>query len=251
MNIGKLSDVDRLARRMSNLRVIKAATQSSRRVSTTSEKGRPSTSATSIQQSNRIADAADLSRASVAELPDHPDKCSDNDLDCCLTELQTITTSPGGYRRIVRIIAGAINAGVIAVLLFKGSWADGLAALLFGAFTSGIVYLSDLLGLEAAVELFAAMLVAALARFIEPFQFWGAISGTGKGLCHEIVSLAGVCQLLPGTAMYVGIYEYNNRNELMLYYSCRTLGMLELGSSNPVAGSVRMFQAFIRALKLG
>ncbi|TPX65319.1 hypothetical protein SpCBS45565_g05266 [Spizellomyces sp. 'palustris'] len=232
VHIGKLHDVDQLARRASKLRVSNnGGSSSSRRVSSASEKGKVSVSSMTIQHSNRVADAVELGRASVSDRPSTPEKPSDVDMDSCLAELETIMTSPGDYHRFLRIMAGAVQSGVVVVLLFKGSWADGLAALLLGAFTSFCLYLSDLFGLEGAVELLAAMAVAALARFIEPFGFWSAISGTGMGLCHEVVSLGGVCQLLPGTAI--------------------TLGMLEVGSSNPVAGSVRMFQAFIRALKLG
>ncbi|KAI8918620.1 hypothetical protein DFJ77DRAFT_304301 [Powellomyces hirtus] len=232
VNISKLHEVDRLARRICSGQKNQATDLPKNRASSADRRGRPSVTSLSIQQSNRVLDAAEMTSMSIASTSDETaEKAADDHLDECLVELQAVLQSPGDYHKAIRILAGAFQSGVIAILLFKGSWADGLAAFVLGAFTSLALFLSELLGFEGAVELLASMAVAAIARFVEPFGFWSQISGHGHGLCHEIVSLAGVCQLLPGTAI--------------------TLGMLELGSTNPVAGSVRMFQAFVRALKLG
>ncbi|KAI8819445.1 uncharacterized protein EV422DRAFT_498021 [Fimicolochytrium jonesii] len=232
VNVGKLHQVDRLARRVSALR----------KALKTDEKRRASAATTtpSVQQSRRILESPDSTNSVPSSPPPVPqdttttqqqqEKHNDGTIDDCLTDLQTIT-SDTDYSWPVRHFAGAMQSGVIAVLLFRGTWADGLAAFFLGGVTSLCLRLSNFLGLEGAVELLTSIAIACLARFMEIFAFWDGLSGTGLGLCHEVVSLAGVCALLPGTAI--------------------TLGMLELGSTNPVAGSVRMFQAFVRALKLG
>ncbi|KAI9104998.1 hypothetical protein DFS34DRAFT_605417 [Phlyctochytrium arcticum] len=256
VHIGKLQDVDRLSRRVCEI-LHQAGASGARRMSAVSEAadGMGTARASGVfksaavspmtQNSSRtpIPEVTGSNRSSTVDMIGAPSVAStvafgaektairdDADLDTCLSDLQNILRSPNDYRRGIRILAGALQSGVIVVLLFKGSWADGLAATFLGGLCSILLFVSDLCGLEGAIELLAAMVVAACARFMESFEFWNYLS-SGKGLCHEVVSLGAVCQLMPGTAI--------------------TLGMLELGSTNPVAGSVRMFQAFVRALKLG
>ncbi|KAJ3019154.1 hypothetical protein HKX48_002345 [Thoreauomyces humboldtii] len=239
VNVSKLFDVDKLARRVCSVRCSQGTVEDlptiRKRAGTSTERGRPSViSLGQVQQSSRILEAGELPEVSSPEALEEGTGGSikpEDSLDECLVDLQRVLESPGDYHRAIRIFAGALQSAVIAVLLFKGSWADGVAAFVLGGFTSVALFTSELLGFEGAVELLAAMACAALARFVEPWGVWSVFSGTGYGLCHSVVSLAGVSQMLPGTAI--------------------TLGMLELGSTNGVAGSVRMFQAFIRALKLG
>ncbi|KAJ3179290.1 hypothetical protein HDU87_002899 [Geranomyces variabilis] len=217
VNVSKLYEIDRLARRVCATR-----------------KKMPLNAAETMRKRGASVSQANESMTSVALSAVEEggaEKPTEDSLDICLSDLQQVLHSPGDYHRALKILAGAFQSGIIAVLLFKGSWADGLAAFCLGAFVSVALYVAELLGFEGAVELLASMCVAAIARFVEPWGIWALINGNDKGLCHEIVSLAGVCQMLPGTAI--------------------TLGMLELGSTSPVAGSVRMFQAFVRALKLG
>ncbi|KAI9003143.1 hypothetical protein BC832DRAFT_92948 [Gaertneriomyces semiglobifer] len=249
VNIRKLHDVDILARRVCKLYAKRRdATDSPEPIRKDASSARASVLSL-VQQSVKMSPEGPeippaTARTSMADIPASSSAAVDSDrpsepasaptadsLDDCLAELQSIVRTPNDYHVGLRILAGALQSFVVTVLLFKGSWGDGVAAMLLGALTSVFLYMSELFGFEGAVELLASMAVAALARFADALGFWAALSASGKGLCHEVVSLGGVCQLLPGTAI--------------------TLGMLELGSQNPVAGSVRMFQAFIRALKLG
>ncbi|KAJ3157518.1 hypothetical protein HDU86_003167 [Geranomyces michiganensis] len=226
VNVSKLYEIDRLARRVCSARKVPLSAAEVMR-----KRGASVSHSSSVQQSARMHDQEGVSALALTAVEEGAEKPAEDSLDACLVDLQRVLDSPGDYHRALRVLAGAFQSGIIAVLLFKGSWADGLVSFCMGAFVSVSLYVSELLGFEGAVELLASICVAAFARFVEPWGIWASINGNGKGLCHEIISLAGVCQMLPGTAI--------------------TLGMLELGSTNPVAGSVRMFQAFVRALKLG
>ncbi|KAJ3141801.1 hypothetical protein HDU90_006148 [Geranomyces variabilis] len=226
VNVSKLYEIDRLARRVCASRKVPLSAAETLR-----KRGASVSQSASVQQSARLQPNESMTSVALSAAEEGGEKPAEDSLDTCLVDLQQVLNSPGDYHRALRILAGAFQSGIIAVLLFKGSWADGIVSFCMGAFVSVALYVSELLGFEGAVELLASMCVAAIARFVEPWGIWALINGNGNGLCHEIVSLAGVCQMLPGTAI--------------------TLGMLELGSTNPVAGSVRMFQAFVRALKLG
>ncbi|KAJ3279955.1 hypothetical protein HK104_001037 [Borealophlyctis nickersoniae] len=243
LNMGKLHEVDQLARRISHMRAGGGGNgkggASRSRASSVSVKTAPlnppwtqsSTASFPFPDTSSIPlESSPPSRQSSFPAVTSPDSQA-ADMDDLLHTLELITSSPSDYAPPIRIIAASAQSFVITILLFRGTWADSLAAMLLGAMTGVGIYLGELGDFSGAMELLIAVGVAFFARLLEQFEFWKGMSGNGLGLCHEVVTLGAICQLLPGISI--------------------TLGMLELGSENPVAGSVRMFQSFIRALKLG
>ncbi|KAJ3095046.1 hypothetical protein HDU97_007328 [Phlyctochytrium planicorne] len=211
----------------------------------------------------------------------------DEDVDSIekiLKDLDHVVTKRISYRALIRGSAFAMQASMITLLIYRGSLADATLASLLGSFVGMATMLTEKANLQSASDFMIALLVAVFARFAErgwpgnyaiimeslssslaenstvsaanttlPFPDGGFANETslitdtlvpsvnmtvyeafnlveGVYACYTTYSLASLAQLLPGAQI--------------------TLGMLEI-STSPVAGSVRIFQSFIRALKLG
>ncbi|RKO93025.1 hypothetical protein BDK51DRAFT_25066, partial [Blyttiomyces helicus] len=231
-NMSKLHEADQLAKRISEIRTRKVATAGDgaglagggggggggRRGSAFAGRG----SVVGMGRSSVVGGRSSVAMGK-ARVPPPP-------IDEILTKLDAINQEDG-YPVIVRILASAVQSAMIAVLLFRASWADGIASFVLGAVTGIGVHLSHEYGFEGAIEVLMSIAVSAGAKFLAQLPFWADVSGTGFGLCTEVTEICAIAQLMPGVTI--------------------TLGMLEMGSNNPVAGSVRMFQSFIRTLKLG
>ena len=227
LHMGKLHHVDQLARRIRRLR---APTKGKGPLPVTLKKHptgithqpaqTPITSTTSLTEST-----------SPQNSKPHPSESEHDRMNELLDALHLITESPNDYHPAIRILASACQSFNITVLLFRGSWADSICACLLGGLAGFGLWVGELADVGGAMELFVAMSTAMIARALSQLPFWPTFGGMGHGLCHEVVVLGGICSLLPGISI--------------------TVGMIEFGSHNPVAGSVRMFGACIRALKLG
>ncbi|RKP03554.1 hypothetical protein CXG81DRAFT_16932 [Caulochytrium protostelioides] len=127
----------------------------------------------------------------------------------------------------VRMIASSLQSCCIAVLLLNGGIGDGVTSMILGALTGAGLWIGDKYALTGVIEIVVPLCVSIPARLaVHIPQVYG-----GTPLCLSKVNLASLAQLLPGVQI--------------------TLGMLEMGSQNPVAGSVRIFAAFIKSIKMG
>ncbi|KAJ1342405.1 hypothetical protein BSLG_003030 [Batrachochytrium salamandrivorans] len=128
---------------------------------------------------------------------------------------------------------GSTNASVriIVILLFGGSLADAIAASVLGALATVISIAAEELEMQTVSIIFVAGVVAFFSRIAQTKYIWSAFPGSEFGLCHDIVSLAGLVQFMPGMQF--------------------TLAMLELGSNYTVACAVRLFQACMRSIMVG
>ncbi|KAJ3056145.1 hypothetical protein HK097_007977 [Rhizophlyctis rosea] len=225
LHMGKLHQVDQLARRIRRLRI--------------PTKGKAPDRLPSTLKKNHISGTPIMSTISLNETsspqnsrpPQNSPEIEHDRMNELLDALHLITESPNDYHPAIRIFAAACQSFNITVLLFRGSWADSICACLLGGLAGFGLWVGELADVGGAMELFVAISTAMIARALSQLPFWPTFGGMGHGLCHEVVVLGGICSLLPGISI--------------------TVGMIEFGSHNPVAGSVRMFGSCIRALKLG
>eukprot|EP00842_Homolaphlyctis_polyrhiza_P007098 jgi/Hompol1/978/HPOL_001178-RA len=147
-------------------------------------------------------------------------------------ELFDIEKSNDSYSDTVRLLCGAIQSSSLAILMFKGSLADGLAATILGAFATKQQMLADKIGAKnAVVMIFVSSNVSFISRLAQSKYIWSGMPGSPEGLCHDIVALSSLVNYLPGIPF--------------------ALSMLELGSEHNAAAAVRMFQAFMKSMLMG
>ncbi|KAJ3234494.1 hypothetical protein HDU81_001381 [Chytriomyces hyalinus] len=161
-----------------------------------------------------------------------------------LHELDEIVARPKPYSLATMVFSGAIHSSTLAMLNYSGSYGDGLLAFLLGGFATYLIERVEQTSSQGVPEILVAIIVAALAHVFQ--RFWpgnypflkngGKLEGTwavlfdDQAACQYVYALSSLIRLFPGMQI--------------------VLGMLEM-TENPVSGSVRFFQSFIRSLKLG
>ncbi|KAG0045925.1 hypothetical protein BGZ83_008859 [Gryganskiella cystojenkinii] len=137
-----------------------------------------------------------------------------------LTELKAVNSEKQPYGLWIMLVSYAVSSGLIAPLVFKGSWYDMLAGMGLGS----VVGLTSLLASRYSVysnvfEVSTSILIAFVAKALRDY------------VCFTGVVLAGIVSLLPGLSL--------------------TTAIMELSSRYMISGSVRMFYSLIYCLFLG
>ncbi|KAJ3244134.1 hypothetical protein HDU78_011398 [Chytriomyces hyalinus] len=161
-----------------------------------------------------------------------------------LHELDEIVARPKPYSLATMVFSGAIHSSTLAMLNYSGSYGDGLLAFLLGGFATYLIERVEQTSSQGVPEILVAIFVAALAHVFQ--RFWpgnypflkngGKLEGgwavlfDDQAACQYVYALSSLIRLFPGMQI--------------------VLGMLEM-TENPVSGSVRFFQSFVRSLKLG
>lgn len=138
-------------------------------------------------------------------------------------ELTAIVNRPPTFSRPIRLLALALGSASSAVLFFNGGWIEFLAAFVLGFIVALLDWLAEhLLAFARIEEIVCGLIVAAVAVPVTYFV---------EGACFSGLVLSSLVWLLPGLTL--------------------TLSVRELATKNMVAGTVRMFSAFMTSLKLG
>ncbi|KAF9544468.1 hypothetical protein EC957_012070 [Mortierella hygrophila] len=137
-----------------------------------------------------------------------------------LMELKEINNEKPPYGMWVMFASFAVSSGLIAPLVFKGSWYDMLAGMGLGS----VVGLTSLLASRYSVysnvfEVSTSIVIAFVAKALRDY------------VCFTGVVLSGIVMLLPGLSL--------------------TTAIMELSSRYMISGSVRMFYSLIYCLFLG
>ncbi|KAG0280586.1 hypothetical protein BGZ95_009535 [Linnemannia exigua] len=137
-----------------------------------------------------------------------------------LAELKSINNEKPPYGIWVMLASFAVSSGLIAPLVFKGSWYDMLAGMGLGS----VVGLTSLLASRYSVysnvfEVSTSIVIAFVAKALRDY------------VCFTGVVLSGIVTLLPGLSL--------------------TTAIMELSSRYMISGSVRMFYSLIYCLFLG
>ncbi|KAG0367101.1 hypothetical protein BGX24_003407, partial [Mortierella sp. AD032] len=137
-----------------------------------------------------------------------------------LAELKSINNEKPPYGIWVMLASFAVTSGLIAPLVFKGSWYDMLAGMGLGS----VVGLTSLLASRYSVysnvfEVSTSIVIAFVAKALREY------------VCFTGVVLSGIVMLLPGLSL--------------------TTAIMELSSRYMISGSVRMFYSLIYCLFLG
>ncbi|KAK5809357.1 hypothetical protein F5H01DRAFT_394960 [Linnemannia elongata] len=137
-----------------------------------------------------------------------------------LMELKAINNEKPPYGIWVMLASFAVSSGLIAPLVFKGSWYDMLAGMGLGS----VVGLTSLLASRYSVysnvfEVSTSIVIAFVAKALREY------------VCFTGVVLSGIVTLLPGLSL--------------------TTAIMELSSRYMISGSVRMFYSLIYCLFLG
>ncbi|KAI3647049.1 hypothetical protein MP228_007270 [Amoeboaphelidium protococcarum] len=144
----------------------------------------------------------------------------------CIQELKKIDSEPDPYSTFVHFIAVAGISFFGALMIYKGTLMDGLISLILGLISATFNML-DARKLLTAADIWSPMvttfLAVAVSYILKRFP--------DDSICLGIPSMASIISLFPGLHI--------------------VLAMMELASNNILSGSVRMFYAFIRSLKLG
>ncbi|KAI9362466.1 hypothetical protein DFJ73DRAFT_948833 [Zopfochytrium polystomum] len=237
------------------------------------EQHRPSSGHKRLHAGDSLTSAKELPRqgSNGGDPPSRPAHI-DDEITSILHTLDEVITRPPHHPILRGILTNAVSATCICMLSFYGTPGDALCALVIGALAGAMIQIGDRVSSQGVAELLVALVVSACARIAErlwpgnwplvfapgqaayanetaPASVWATVpfmtanaTETGAGsvgqaawydgihVCHNSFVVGCMVQLLPGLQI--------------------TLGMLEL-SSSPVSGSVRMFQSFIRSLKLG
>ncbi|KAF9572097.1 hypothetical protein EC968_010348 [Mortierella alpina] len=140
--------------------------------------------------------------------------------DEALANLKEINGEKQPYNMWVMLAAYAVSSGLIAPLVFKGSWYDMLAGMGLGS----VVGLTTLLASRYSVysnvfEVSTSIVIAFVAKALRDY------------VCFTGVVLSGIVMLLPGLSL--------------------TTAIMELSSRYMISGSVRMFYSLIYCLFLG
>lgn len=138
-------------------------------------------------------------------------------------QLTSIINAGPAFPRPVRLASYALSAASAAVLFFNGGWLEFGVALILGFVVGLIDWAAELsVSLNRVSDVISALIVAAVAV---PVSAWV------EGSCFSGLVLSSLVWLLPGLTL--------------------TLAVRELATKNMVAGTVRMFAAFMTSLKLG
>ncbi|KAF9122522.1 hypothetical protein BGX30_001923 [Mortierella sp. GBA39] len=137
-----------------------------------------------------------------------------------LMELKEINNEKPPYGMWVILASFSVSSGLIAPLVFKGSWYDMLAGMGLGS----VVGLTSLLASRYSVysnvfEVSTSIVIAFVAKALRDY------------VCFTGVVLSGIVMLLPGLSL--------------------TTAIMELSSRYMISGSVRMFYSLIYCLFLG
>ncbi|KAF8935018.1 hypothetical protein BGZ47_010100, partial [Haplosporangium gracile] len=137
-----------------------------------------------------------------------------------LMKLKAINNEKPPYGMCVMFASFAVSSGLIAPLVFKGSWYDMLAGMGLGS----VVGLTSLLASRYSVysnvfEVSTSIVIAFVAKALRNY------------VCFTGVVLSGIVMLLPGLSL--------------------TTAIMELSSRYMISGSVRMFYSLIYCLFLG
>ncbi|TPX30577.1 hypothetical protein SmJEL517_g05881 [Synchytrium microbalum] len=240
-HVGKLQDIDRLARKTRYC----APPRSGKHSPT---KPPPNTLKSNAASPNGDVRTPPLlqrkpSRASEIQLDDDDDD-EDNDedrttksvkrkassssmrlpptVDELLGELDDIIEREDDYPVIVNVITQGLSSALLALLLFGSDFMEAGVCFALGCISGLTILLSDASWLKCA-EILVPFTVAIISRLIH-------LTPLGRDFCHPMVSLVSCSAFFPGYML--------------------AMGMLEAGSNN-AGGAVRVFQAFLRSLKLG
>ncbi|TPX49965.1 hypothetical protein SeLEV6574_g01159 [Synchytrium endobioticum] len=236
-HVGKLQDVDRLARRTKHCILPKFRHSPSASKLPSSLPIRSSASSPDGVRApptlQRKASRASEILLSNEELNNNDESLDENPreskvrpptVDDLLSDLEDIISRPDPYPIFVTVSAQGVQSALLALILFKADLVESLVCFVLGAFTGVCTLLADASWLKAA-EVLIPFTVAVLTRI---FQF----TPLRDDFCYPLVSLVSCSSLFPGVLL--------------------SIGMLELGSAtSAMGGVVRVFQAFLRALKLG
>ncbi|KAF9177824.1 hypothetical protein BGZ50_008320 [Haplosporangium sp. Z 11] len=137
-----------------------------------------------------------------------------------LASLKAINTERKPYSTWMMLMSYALSSGLIAPLVFRGSWYDMLAGMGLGS----VVGLMSLLANRYSVysnlfEVSTSIVIAFVAKALRNY------------VCFTGVVLSGIVMLLPGLSL--------------------TTAIMELSSRHMISGSVRMFYSLIYCLFLG
>ncbi|KAJ3388931.1 hypothetical protein HDU80_011595, partial [Chytriomyces hyalinus] len=255
LSMGKLHDVDQLAIKIINSNDLTSLPK------TQSFTASPSAIFTSLGINSKsetiktslLADCTDK----IDEEPGTPDPpppphppthkevtIDDSRVQELLHELDEIVARPKPYSLATMVFSGAIHSSTLAMLNYSGSYGDGLLAFLLGGFATYLIERVEQTSSQGVPEILVAIIVAALAHVFQ--RFWpgnypflkngGKLEGAwavlfdDQAACQYVYALSSLIRLFPGMQI--------------------VLGMLEM-TENPVSGSVRFFQSFVRSLKLG
>lgn len=138
-------------------------------------------------------------------------------------ELSAIITKPPSFSRPVRLFSMALASASAAVLFFNGGWIEFLVSFILGFLVALLDWLAERILAFARIEEIACGLLAAAVSV--PVAYYV------EGACFSGLVLSALVWLLPGLTL--------------------TLSVRELATKNMVAGTVRMFSAFMTSLKLG
>ncbi|KAI8825361.1 hypothetical protein BJ741DRAFT_632529 [Chytriomyces cf. hyalinus JEL632] len=142
-----------------------------------------------------------------------------------LHELDEIVARPKPYSLATMVFSGAIHSSTLAMLNYSGSYGDGLIAFLLGGFATYLIERVEQTSSQGVPEI----LVAIIGNGGKLEGSW-AVLFDDQPACQYVYALSSLIRLFPGMQT--------------------VLGMLEM-TENPVSGSVRFFQSFVRSLKLG
>jgi uncharacterized membrane protein YjjP (DUF1212 family) len=138
-------------------------------------------------------------------------------------ELQAIINRPPNFSLPIQLLSFCVASASSAVLFFNGGWAEFIIAGILGLVVALLNWASEYsLALARVMEIIAALIVAAVAVTVTYYV---------PGSCFSGLVLSSLVWCLPGLTL--------------------TFAIRELATKNMIAGTVRMFSAFMTALKLG
>ncbi|KAJ1551455.1 hypothetical protein HK096_010799 [Nowakowskiella sp. JEL0078] len=173
---------------------------------------------------------------------------------------------------IVKIVANGLHSCLLCIVVLNSNPADALVAFILGCGTQVLISAFEYFSVSGLTELVVAFAISYLTRWAQIGSYWSwmnswwwsitspylvvsiwndserrIVSGLygdlvdsfewkdvnliAPNLCHSMVAIISIAILLPGFAM--------------------TIGMLELGRGNSIAGSLRMLLACVRSIRLG
>ncbi|KAG0249176.1 hypothetical protein BG011_009541 [Mortierella polycephala] len=137
-----------------------------------------------------------------------------------LASLKEINAECKPYSTWVMLVSYALSSGLIAPLVFKGSWYDMLAGMGLGFVVGLMSLLANRYSIYSNLfEVSTSIVIAFVAKALRNY------------VCFTGVVLSGIVTLLPGLSL--------------------TTAIMELSSRHMISGSVRMFYSLIYCLFLG
>ncbi|KAF9581180.1 hypothetical protein BGW38_001901 [Lunasporangiospora selenospora] len=146
--------------------------------------------------------------------------CGQIELAEALDQLKEINAEPPPYPGWLLLGTYIASSGLMAPLVFNGSWYDMLAGMGLGTVVGLTNLLADRYSVYSNVfEVSTSIMIAFVAKALREY------------VCFTGVVLSGIVMLLPGLSL--------------------TTSIMELSSRNMISGSVRMFYSLIYCLFLG